>query len=158
MLTRMGRGWNGSVIRALIDTNVLFDAIAAREPFRGDAERIFLMAAENLCEGLITATSLTDIYYMTRKFLSVGEAHEALDNLMEIFAVAAVDGADCRAALISATQDFEDALMRVCAKRDRADCIVTRDAELLRTQTSIPAVSPADFVRRITGVGMEGSI
>ena len=135
--------------KALIDTNVLLDAIAARKPFRDDAEKIFLAAAQRIFDGLVTATSLTDIYYMARKSISDEEAREALRNLTEIFSVAAVSGADCLTALDSPMPDFEDALMVTCARRERADFIVTRDQELLRLSSPLTAVSPGDFIKHI---------
>jgi predicted nucleic acid-binding protein len=51
-------------LKALVDTNVILDAIAAREPFRRDAENIVLMAAEEKMEGFISAKSAADIYYV----------------------------------------------------------------------------------------------
>jgi hypothetical protein len=59
----------------------MLDAIAARAPFRLDAEKIILMAAEDKVEGFISAKSAADIYYVARKHLSEKIVREALRNL-----------------------------------------------------------------------------
>lgn len=51
-------------MRILIDTNVIIDALASREPWKENAEKIFIMAANNIVEMYITASSATDIYYL----------------------------------------------------------------------------------------------
>ena len=55
------------MIKALIDTNVVLDALAGREPFRAEAERIFMLAAEEKFQAFVTANSITDVYYLVRK-------------------------------------------------------------------------------------------
>jgi predicted nucleic acid-binding protein len=135
------------MIKALIDTNVVLDALAAREPFRADAERIFMMAAEEKFQGFVTASSITDIYYLVRKNTSEAVAREALRNLLRVFAVVDISGKDCENALESAIDDYEDALAAVCASKIDADCIITRDEDFLRKQPSIPVVAPAEFLK-----------
>jgi predicted nucleic acid-binding protein len=136
------------MIKALIDTNVLLDAVAAREPFRADAERIFLLAAGETFQGFVTANSVTDLYYLVRKNTSETTAREALRNLFQIFAVVDINGKDCENALESAIDDYEDALVAVCALKTSADAIITRDEGLLQAQSLVPAVTPAAFLEK----------
>ena len=56
-------------MKILIDTNVIIDALTGREPFRDDAEQIFMLAANRIEDMYITAGSATDIYYLVRKHL-----------------------------------------------------------------------------------------
>ncbi len=49
--------------RVLIDTNVIIDALAAREPFRVEAEALLLLAAGEKIAGFVTGSSMTDIYF-----------------------------------------------------------------------------------------------
>ncbi len=46
-------------MKILVDTNVIIDALAAREPFREDAEAILLLAAEEQITGFVTGSSIT---------------------------------------------------------------------------------------------------
>ena len=55
-------------MKALIDTNVIVDALTSREPWKESAEKIFLMTANQVMDAYITASSATDIYYLVRKY------------------------------------------------------------------------------------------
>lgn len=136
-------------MRALLDANLLLDAIAAREPFVDDAQQIFLLAARGAIEGVVAAGSITDIYYIARKSLSEADTREALRKLLGLFAVADLRGADCEAALELGMEDYEDAVLLLCGRRANVDCVVTRDAALLRAGCSPPALSPRDFLARV---------
>jgi len=136
------------MIKAVIDTNVVLDALAAREPFRAEAEMLFMLAAEEKFQGCITANSVTDIYYLVRKNASAAMAREAVRNLLQLFVVVDVSGKDCENALESTMDDYEDALVAICAAKIGADCIITRDEVFLRAQSPVPVVAPADFVQK----------
>lgn len=138
-------------MKALIDTNIILDAIAAREPFRESAERIFLLVAEEKIEGCITANSLTDIFYIIRKSLSDTLAREALRRLMQVFSVVDLSSGDCETALELPISDFEDAVVMVCGQKAGAEYIVSRDADFLKTESTIPVISPADFLEQFAG-------
>jgi predicted nucleic acid-binding protein len=135
------------MIKALIDTNVVLDALAAREPFRAEAERIFLLAAEEKFQGFVTANSITDVYYLIKKSASKAVAREALRNLLQVFAIVDIYAKDCVRALESSVQDYEDALIAVCASRIGADYIVTRDGDFLQAESPVPLVTPAGFLK-----------
>ncbi|MDR0653964.1 MAG: PIN domain-containing protein [Synergistaceae bacterium] len=111
-------------MKALIDTNVILDAIAAREPFRRDAEKIIMLIAAEEAEGYITANSVTDIYYIARKHLPENDAREALRRLFCVFSIIDVRGDDCLSALSLPVDDFEDAVLTVCGYRAGVDLTV----------------------------------
>lgn len=134
-------------MRVLLDTNILLDAIAAREPFCADAQRIFLLAAQEEIEGIITANSLTDLYCIARKSLPDADVREALRKLFHIFTVADVCGADCEAALDLDMDDYEDAVAVLCGRRAKADCIVTRDVGLLQEGCTPRPLSPEAILK-----------
>lgn len=136
--------------KALIDTNVVLDALAARDPFRKDAEQIFLLAAEEAFQGYITANSLTDIYYLVRKNTTEAVAREAIRNLLHLFAVVDTSGKDCEKALDSPIKDYEDALITECAKKAGVDLIVTRDKAFLQAADEASTISPAAFLKTLS--------
>ena len=45
-------------MKALVDTNVIIDALTGREPFRETAEEIFMLAANQIEDLYITASSV----------------------------------------------------------------------------------------------------
>jgi predicted nucleic acid-binding protein len=138
------------MIKALFDTNVVLDALAAREPFRAAAEKMFMLAAEEKFQGFVTANSTTDIYYLVKKSASKAAAREALRNLLQVFAVVAISGKDCENALESSIDDYEDALVAVCASKIDADYIITRDEGFLQTRPPVPVVMPTWFLKNFS--------
>ena len=53
--------------KVLIDTNIILDIVLQRHPFFEDARQIFAKIDTGEIKGFITASSVTDIYYMSRK-------------------------------------------------------------------------------------------
>lgn len=133
-------------MNVLIDTNVILDAVTGRAPYNATAERIFLLAAEDKISAAITATSVTDIYYLLHKHLhDADRSRQALANLLSLFRVLDVTGGDCRKALTMPMADYEDALLATCAKRNKVDKIITRN---LRDFDGAPveALTPDGFL------------
>jgi predicted nucleic acid-binding protein len=115
-------------MKALIDTNVVLDALMSREPWRDGAERILLAAAEGRFQGYLSASAVTDVFYLLRKHLgSGGEVRDAIGRLFQVVRVLDVTEADCLAALDSAVEDYEDAVQAAAAARAGFDWVVTRD-------------------------------
>lgn len=56
-----------------------YGEVAARKPWNTEAEQVFLLAANNMTEVFITASSATDIYYLIRKHL---HNHEEAKKVM----------------------------------------------------------------------------
>ena len=99
-------------MKILVDTNVIIDALTSREPFREDAEQIFLLAANQIEDMYITASSATDIYYLVRKHLhSTEHAKNVMAKLYELFRILDVTLSDCQEALSSQVNDYEDAVL-----------------------------------------------
>ena len=133
-------------MKVLIDTNVILDVLAKRPPFYSHAEKIFFLAAEEKIEALITASSVTDIYYLIRKNLgSSEEAKLVLFKLFILFQIIDVTGEDCKKALEQNITDYEDALLATCARRNKLEYIITRNIKDF-TNSSVPAILPERFV------------
>ncbi len=133
-------------MKALIDTCVIIDALQHRVPFHEDAERIFLLVANQQIEGYITAKAATDIYYLShRNTHSDEESRRILANLFSLFALLDTCGTDCRQALSSSMSDYEDAVMAESGMRSGMDCIVTRNPKDYRSGT-LPVYTPQDFL------------
>lgn len=136
-------------MNVLIDTNVILDAMLSRSPFKEAAEKLFLLAAEDKIEACITASSVTDIYYLLNKYLkNSDQCKQALLKLFAIFKILDVTGTDCEKALEMAMSDYEDALLATCAKRNKMDYIITRN---LKDFTNSPTkiMSPDDFLSHL---------
>ncbi len=115
-------------MRVLIDTCVIIDALQSREPFKDDAEKIFILAANKRFDGFITAKSVTDIYYLIHRAThSDKDTRKILSNLFVIFEPIDSAGLDCLKAISSEISDYEDAVMSETALRTGMEYIVTRN-------------------------------
>ena len=133
-------------MRALIDTCIIIDALQSREPFKDNAEKIFLLAANNSFDGFITAKSVTDIYYITHRLThSDQNTREILSKLFTLFSILDTTGTDCKKALLSKISDYEDAVMVATAIRSDMNCIITRNQKDY-ANSLLPVYSPDEFI------------
>ena len=132
-------------MKALIDTNIIIDALQHREGFTDDAELLILQAYEY--DGYITATSVTDIYYIQRKYYH--DREKAIENLKKVFrlySIIDVTETDCRNALRNGMSDYEDAIIAESARRNSIDYIVTRNTKDYKN-SGITVYTPVEFLR-----------
>ena len=132
-------------MKIVVDTNILLDAIAERKPFDEDAKKIMQLIVEEKVEGFITANSITDIYYIARKALSDAKAREAIHHILNLFSIIDVSGKDCEAALSFPLNDYEDALIVICGKKVKADYILTRDENFLKSSDALNVILPREL-------------
>lgn len=129
-------------MRVLVDTNIILDFLLEREPFLHDAEALFQEIASGQLIGYVTATTLTDIFYIARRHTqSVERAREAIAITLAFVEICSVDRAVLELALASATPDFEDAVQGACALVQGLDAIVTRDAEFSAISIQVLSIS-----------------
>ena len=136
-------------MKLLIDTNIILDACLNREPWNETAEKIILACAEDKVTGCITASSVTDIYYIINKELrSAEQAKEAILKMLVLLDVLDVTGTDCEKAFELPMSDYEDALLAYCGKRHKAEYIVTRNPKHFEG-SPVKVVTPEDLLKRL---------
>jgi predicted nucleic acid-binding protein len=142
-------------MKAFLDTNVLLDVLAKREPFYEDAAAIWTLAEEGKIQGLISAVSFTNIYYIVRKLRDHRTAHRTLSLLRDTFTPVACDAQVLGRAIDAAFKDFEDAVQYFSAVQAGASFLVTRDADHFPTFDKPAIVTPAEFlaIRSLKGKG-----
>lgn len=131
----------------LFDTCIVIDVLQKRTPFCDQAMCLLEAVSDRKIKGVLTAKSITDIYYLMRKNLHNEEqARTLLDKLFLLFDIADTCRSDCRNALLSAVTDYEDAVMIQTAKRINADCIVTRNIKDYQP-SDVPVYLPEELLR-----------
>ena len=131
----------------LLDTNIIMDALQERSPFDIEAKEILRRSQDGkefTC--LFTANAAADIFYLYSKARDMKSANAALNFLLSNYGVVSVTHEDCKAAVVLNIEDFEDALVVVCAQNAGADFIVTRDDKLHRVDSTVKLISPKDFI------------
>ncbi|MBR2658512.1 PIN domain-containing protein [Candidatus Saccharibacteria bacterium] len=136
-------------MRVLIDTCVIVDAIRDRKPFSDSAQQILLMAERGYLEGFISANQLTDLHYLIRREThSSSLAEDILKQLTKTIKIIDTTSDDCRRALVSGRNDFEDALEIESAIREDMDYIITRNTKDY-ADSPVQVYTPEQFVREM---------
>jgi len=134
-------------MKILIDTNVALDILLNRPDYI-NAALIFSLTKQNVIESYISASAITDVFYISRKELGKKDAKESLKKLLQIFKPAAVTDNLIFQALDLNWEDFEDSVQYVVGESFFADYIVTRNTHDYASG-SIPAVTPEQFIQII---------
>lgn len=131
---------------ALIDTNIIIDYLANREPFSNDAEKIIELCKDEKFSGLVALQSIVDCFYILRKVCSVDLLREFFLNLSEIFTFIGTSKDNVISALKNINfADFEDCVMCETAFSNGADCIVTRNPKDY-VSANINIFTPRQFI------------
>jgi len=134
----------------LIDTNVILDLIIRREPYFKNAARISVLSEKGHIRSYISASSITDIYYVAKKELNNKDSVVSiLKNLLKTTHVATVTESIIHEALDLEWTDFEDAVQYVIGKSISAEYIITRNPKDF-TASQIKIISPDEFLDIIT--------
>lgn len=139
-------------MKIVLDTNVVLDVLANREPFADEAEAVLNAAAYGRVEAAITANTVTDIAYLLRKSLPGSAIKTALLGLMELLDVVEVNYERCVEAFDLPMSDYEDALLSCCAAKWGAEYIVTRNLKDF-VGSPVKALTPGEFLGQFTGDG-----
>ncbi len=132
-----------------LDTNVVIDFLADREPFSQLAARIFNYSVEGKVELFISAVSYNNIYYIIRQSLTNSATIKLLDELSELAEITDVSKAIIKKSLKTDFKDFEDAIQYNCALTiPKLDAIVTRDTKDFK-KSIVPVLTPEEAISLI---------
>lgn len=134
------------MMKVLIDTNIILDYLADRTPFADNAEKIISLCGEELT-GILTASAITDVYCILRKVVGREQALEHLKLLFSVLDVAEVGKNDLLRAMELDMEDFGNALAAQCARRMKAEHIITRNIKDFLNSPILP-IAPDDFLSR----------
>jgi predicted nucleic acid-binding protein len=136
-------------MQVLFDTNVLLDALLAREPFMADAAFLLTAVESSQIEGFMSATTVTDVHYLVgRQTKSPETAITAVNRLLNLMEICPVDRKVLEQAIALGFADFEDAVQVACAISLGLDVIVTRDLDGFKG-SPISVLSSTELKRRL---------
>lgn len=143
--------------KILIDTNFILDAMLPDRPNSQSAFVLYQKALhrELTCEIAVCAGSLKNAYYIARKDITEPERRQWIRGFIAAFTILPIDTKTCNEAVNSDEPDFEDGIIRACAERWQADCLVSRDAKAF-LNSSVPKISSDEFVSNLESNPLEG--
>ena len=137
------------MIHALLDTNVILDALLDRLPWNYEAQSLWQADADGQFVAYVTATSLTDIFYLSRREVSLEKAWQSIHAVLDQLSIITVGGDELEAAVMLQGNDFEDNLQIACAMSLQLDFIVTRDSSGF-TGSPMPVLTPQQLLSRLS--------
>lgn len=113
---------------------------------------LFRTIRQNGVDAYVTASSVTDLFYIIRKETHDTEkTYAVLENIFKLVTVFAVTEKDIKDAFHAKWKDFEDCVQYMAGKNNWADYIITvnrKDYE----DDSVPVLSPAGWMERVSGL------
>ena len=130
-----------------IDTNVIIDFLADRNPFSEHAAILFQLAKEKKIKIFISAFSFNNTYYILRKVTSHKKALSLISEIEDIVGIQETNRKIIRKAIKSNFNDFEDAIQYYSAMElGVIEIITTRDLKDFK-RSELPVLSPETTVK-----------
>jgi len=137
-------------MKVLIDTNVALDVLLKREPYYEKSAGVLVLSEKREIDAYISASAVTDIYYITRKALKDKRSTiDLLRKLVNVVNVAAVTSDNVRHALELEWDDFEDSVQYMAGENLLVEYVITRNTRNFE-RGSISAVTPEEFLKYIS--------
>lgn len=137
-------------MNVLIDTNVILDILLRREPHYKNAARINVLSEKGYIFSYISASAVTDIFYIAKKELKDKDTvFELLKTLLKTTRIASVTEGSIYEALELNWDDFEDSVQYVTGQNISAEYIITRNPKDF-ANGYIEVISPEEFLNKIT--------
>ncbi|GAB4226718.1 MAG: PIN domain-containing protein [Stanieria sp.] len=122
-------------MKVLLDTNIILDFALERHPWFTNSEQIIYFAEQEKIVSYVSASTISDLYYIITKSKGKELALEFIVNLTTISQIAAVDSFVVSMALKVNFKDFEDAIQYSTAVVNNLDAIATRNPQDFPVQT-----------------------
>lgn len=114
-------------MKAFVDTNVVVDFCAMREPFFKDAATIMEMARRNALKIVISSLTFVNVAYIMHKHFPTKDVMIKLQSLMALCDISPIDKDVISKAILDNSYDFEDAVQYFSTNGYDIDIIITRD-------------------------------
>lgn len=132
-------------MRILVDTNILLDVLARREPFYAAAAAIWSLAERGEVRAAVSAISFNNVYYIVRRAEGRTQAQKAMRLIRDVFEAVPPDSQIINQAIDANMADFEDAVQFHSAIRAKATYLVTRNPGDF-PKSALPILTPGEFL------------
>jgi len=135
-----------------MDTNIVIDFLANRQPFAMDAAQIFDLAVNGKVKIFIAAVSYNNIYYILRQSMTGNATLKLLEELAAITEIADVTDSVIRQSLKTDFKDYEDAIQyHTALSIPHLDFIVTRNTKDFK-KSKLAILNPTEALASLAGI------
>ncbi len=115
------------MLKVFIDSDIILDLFAKREPHYEHAAQLFTLIARKKILGYSSPVIFVNIHYVLRKLTSHLVAIENLRKLKSLIKILPIDDRVIELALSSKFKDFEDSVQYHTAKLNEIKILITRN-------------------------------
>ena len=132
--------------KLFIDTNIVLDLLARREPFYNEAANLFSLADRKIIELSISSLTIANTGYVLLRQIGATKTREILRKLRLIVNILSLDDKIIGIALNDASfNDFEDGLQYFTALENNQDMIITRNLKDFKA-SKLPVMTARQFL------------
>lgn len=132
-----------------LDTNIIIDLLAKREPFYKSAAQLFSLADKMKLQLCVSALTFANTNYILLKEKNPEEIRLILRKLKLLLKVTSLDDKIIGLSLNDNNfKDYEDALQYYSALENDADVIITRNLKDFQ-KSKIPVLTAEQYLQRI---------
>jgi predicted nucleic acid-binding protein len=113
--------------KVFIDSDIILDVLAKREPFYDSAALLFSSIEKGKISGYTFPIVFSNVHYVLRKRVSKKMTLESLRYLKTLIQILPLDHRAIELALDSELNDFEDAIQYFCAEQNSINYLITRN-------------------------------
>lgn len=132
-----------------IDTNILMDIFANRQPFVHNSLKIYTLGVDKKIKLYSTSNTIITLHYLLKRLIPEEKIRMALDEITQNIEIIPIDLNIIKKSLKSNHKDFEDAIQITSAQSiNSMDCIITRDLKDFKF-SEINVFTPDEFLNTL---------
>jgi predicted nucleic acid-binding protein len=131
--------------KVFVDTDIIYDMLAKREPHFQAAARLFTLSDGGKIQIFISALTIANIHYLISKQLSPDEAKQIIRKFRLLVHIVPINEKIIDLALNSDFKDFEDAIQHYCALENDIPILLTRNLRDYK-KSQISVMTAQDFI------------
>jgi predicted nucleic acid-binding protein len=135
--------------KLLIDTNIVIDLLAKREPYYTDSAKLFSLADKKQVKLTVSSLTIANTHYTLIKVKNSIESKSILRKLKLIVDVLTLDDKVINLALNDTDfEDFEDGIQYFSAIENNVDIIITRNLKDYK-KSILPVMTAGQYLKSI---------
>lgn len=140
-------------MKLFLDTNVLIDYYAKREPFFEPMKKLRIAQVFGDVELWASIQSFSDIEYILRRAIPIEQLRKMIAESLSFINIAASTASDLAEGVASSWPDLEDFLIATNAKHIKADYLITRDKKGF-SNSQVQVMSPTEWLALMESKGI----
>lgn len=133
--------------KVFIDTNIVIDLLAKREPFYKDAQQLFSRSDKKEIILQISSLTFANAYYSIAKHHNKNQTKKYLSTLKILVNILELNEKAIDLALASDFEDFEDGLQYFIPMDNESEIIITRNKKDFK-HSKIPVMTAGEYLKR----------